>query len=83
MHKSKIISFTALDPAGPMFTYPQIENENERLDANDARYVQVIHSSIVLGSYITMGHSDFYVNGGIAQPGCLTRYKFDGFPSKI
>lgn len=65
-----------------MFTYPQIEAEEERLDASDARYVQVVHSSIVLGSYATMGHADFYVNGGVAQPGCLARFLSNGFLGK-
>lgn len=74
---------TALDPAGPLFTYPYLNDAKDRLDASDARYVQVIHSSIVLGAYPRLGHADFYVNGGVAQPGCLNELAKPGFPSKF
>lgn len=48
--------------------------KSERVDAGDARYVQAIHTSIVLGSGVKAGHADFYVDGGVAQPGCATKF---------
>ena len=42
-----------------------------RLDEGDALYVDVIHSNAgVLGTTIASGHTDFWPNGGILQPGC-------------
>ncbi|CAG9830943.1 unnamed protein product [Diabrotica balteata] len=55
-----------LDPAFPMFT---IFLRNVRLRSTDARFVQVIHTSI-LGGYENMGHADYYANRLIRQPGC-------------
>ncbi|XP_071443588.1 uncharacterized protein [Hetaerina americana] len=64
---------TGLDPAGPLF-----ENQDPvaRLDADDATFVDVIHSNgenLILGglgSWQPMGHVDFYPNGGRMQKGC-------------
>lgn len=44
------------------------------MDAGDAKYVQAIHTSIVLGSGVEAGHADFYIDGGVAQPGCATQF---------
>jgi pancreatic triacylglycerol lipase len=64
---------TGLDPAGPYF-----ENTDNivRLDAGDAKFVDVIHSDgastleIGLGLLQRSGHADFYPNGGKEQPKC-------------
>ncbi|XP_054730965.1 uncharacterized protein LOC129239480 [Anastrepha obliqua] len=59
----------ALDPALPFFRY---ENFDERIAITDADYVEVVHTSV--GSYgydQPLGHVDFYVNYGSAQPGCF------------
>ncbi|CAD6996071.1 unnamed protein product [Ceratitis capitata] len=59
----------ALDPALPFFRY---ENFDERVAITDADYVEVVHTSV--GSYgydRPLGHVDFYVNYGSAQPGCF------------
>lgn len=56
-----------LDPAGPLFTVLDTSN---RLDPTDALYVQVIHTSTLLGYDLTLGDADFYPNGGASQPGC-------------
>lgn len=56
-----------LDPAGPLFT---IDDTNDRLDTTDAGYVEIIHTCAELGFDSSIGHSDFYPNGGSAQPGC-------------
>lgn len=45
---------------------------NQRLSEDDARQVEIIHTnSFKCGSEKQMGHYDFYLNGGIDQPGCL------------
>ena len=59
-----------MDPAGPFFT---IVRSDYRLDASDARYVDVVHTNAGLGQLGTnrrAGHTDFYPNGGTSQPGC-------------
>lgn len=63
----------ALDPAGPLFTIPFLNPIVDRLDATDAKFVQVIHTSKgLLGVYADCGHQDFYPNDGIVpQSGCI------------
>jgi len=59
----------ALDPALPFFRYAK---PKERLTAEDADYVEVLHTSV--GSYgfdRPVGHVDFYANWGSQQPGCF------------
>ncbi|XP_017084054.1 lipoprotein lipase [Drosophila eugracilis] len=59
----------ALDPALPFFRYAK---PMERLTAEDADYVEVLHTSV--GSYgfdRPLGHVDFYANWGSQQPGCF------------
>ncbi|KAK7926091.1 hypothetical protein WMY93_008401 [Mugilogobius chulae] len=59
---------TALDPAGPLFTGTSPEH---RLDPTDAQFVDVLHTDIdALGFRKSLGHIDFYANGGTDQPGC-------------
>ncbi|KAL0869451.1 hypothetical protein ABMA27_007684 [Loxostege sticticalis] len=66
----KIGRITALDPAKPCFGRPGF-----RLGRNDAKFVQVVHSSAgVLGLEHPIGHVDIYVNGVLVkQPECLDR----------
>lgn len=57
-----------LDAAGPLFS---LDNPLERLDRDDAQYVEVIHTNAgTLGFLDPIGHADFFVNGGTNQPGC-------------
>uniref|UniRef100_A0A182KBZ9 Lipase domain-containing protein n=1 Tax=Anopheles christyi TaxID=43041 RepID=A0A182KBZ9_9DIPT len=66
----KLAAIIALDPAGPMFGGDQ---RSERVDAQDAEYVEVIHTNKGwLGHSDALGQADFYPNGGQSQPGCLT-----------
>ncbi|XP_054152605.1 pancreatic triacylglycerol lipase-like [Oppia nitens] len=66
---------TGLDPAGPDFQ--GLTNPAVKLDPTDAIFVDAIHTNanplitdFGLGNYDTLGHLDFYPNGGNHQPGC-------------
>ncbi|XP_054261983.1 lipoprotein lipase-like [Macrosteles quadrilineatus] len=56
------------DPAGPGFDW----QKNGRLDASDASFVDIVHTSGGWAGYFDpCGHVDFYPNGGTPiQPGC-------------
>ncbi|CAG9825648.1 unnamed protein product, partial [Phaedon cochleariae] len=59
---------TGLDPALPFFA--TLKND-WKLDASDASFVDVIHTSAgSFGKLEATGHVDFYVNGGSLQPFC-------------
>lgn len=64
---------TALDPAEPLFTDT---DPIVRLDRNDAKFVDVVHTDTLpltrggLGMPDAIGHVDFYPNGGHTNPGC-------------
>lgn len=70
---NEMARISGLDPAGPLF---QGKHEAVRLDQNDAKFVDVIHTNtevalgVGFGSSESSGHLDFYVNGGQEQPGC-------------
>ncbi|XP_055710707.1 phospholipase A1 member A [Phlebotomus papatasi] len=64
----RIPRITGLDPALPL--YIGVSND-EKLDASDAVFVDVLHTNaLVQGKIERCGHADFYFNGGILQPGC-------------
>ncbi|XP_076055975.1 uncharacterized protein LOC143034020 isoform X1 [Oratosquilla oratoria] len=74
--KGTIAQITGLDPAGPGFN--DVDRKS-RLDKEDAVYVDVIHTSgcsynttwsECLGINKSIGMSDFWPNGGEAQPSC-------------
>lgn len=51
----------------PLFITADTDN---KLDATDAQFVDVYHTnSLVQGKMEKCGHVDFYLNGGILQPG--------------
>ncbi|KAF5293054.1 hypothetical protein FQR65_LT11046 [Abscondita terminalis] len=56
-----------LDPAGVLFAFSKRE---ERLDENDAKMVQILHTTSVWGFRSSLGHVDFYFNGAFFQPNC-------------
>lgn len=68
-----ISRITGLDPAGPLFTKTE---PVVHLDPTDALFVDVIHSDGApledagFGTLTSLGHMDFYPNGGQVQPGC-------------
>ncbi|CAG2109970.1 unnamed protein product, partial [Medioppia subpectinata] len=73
LNNPKVGRITALDPAGVGFHF---KNTALRLDHSDAQIVDVIHTDAALsytegfGTADTLGHFDFYPNGGSWQPGC-------------
>lgn len=66
----KLPSIVGLDPAMPLFITASRAN---KLDESDARFVDVIHTNALLqGKIERCGHADFYMNGGVVQPGCFS-----------
>ncbi|XP_034475485.1 lipase member H-A-like isoform X2 [Drosophila innubila] len=67
--KQKLHHITGLDPAKPLFV---VVDNWERLDAEDADFVDVIHTNPPeRGVLKPIGHVDFYPNFRVAeQPGC-------------
>lgn len=69
----KLGRITGMDPAGPYFAGTE---QLVRLDFTDAKYVDIIHSDASLfvergfGIKQSIGHVDFYPNGGDNQPKC-------------
>ncbi|XP_012251299.2 lipase member H [Athalia rosae] len=64
----KIPRITGLDPAMPLFI---TVSKDEKLDSEDADFVDVFHTNaFIQGKVEASGHIDFYMNGGINQPGC-------------
>ena len=64
---NQMIFLSGLDPASPNFYFAK---NAFRLDPNDARYVDVIHTDSTFRIFLNLGHIDFFVNGGFRQPGC-------------
>ncbi|XP_042145393.1 LOW QUALITY PROTEIN: phospholipase A1 member A [Ixodes scapularis] len=69
---------TGMDPAEPYFEKMPKE---VRIDPTDADFVDIVHTDGAsffpdvlkgegLGLYDTVGHVDFYPNGGVKMPGC-------------
>lgn len=63
----KYIRITGLDPAGPSFSNKKC---SDRLCKTDAEYVQILHTTTLIGANINLGNIDFYINGGHFQPNC-------------
>ncbi|KAF2900653.1 hypothetical protein ILUMI_05532 [Ignelater luminosus] len=69
--KSKVSRITGLDPAGPLFEIPS-KSPEYRLSKEDAKFVDIIHTDGgIFGFKASIGHADFFPNGGTAiQSGC-------------
>ena len=77
---TKLASIVGLDPAGPIFEEFDQYEKTQKLYRDDADFVQVIHTNTEqLGHKETMGHIDYYLNGGAKQPadicGTIGQYK--------
>ncbi|XP_071451487.1 lipase member H-like [Hetaerina americana] len=72
-----ISRITGLDPAAPLYS---VSDTSNRLDRDDAVFVDVIHTcGGLLGFRTPIGKVDFFPNGGtIPQPGCPLDYMFAG-----
>ncbi|CAG9864880.1 unnamed protein product [Phyllotreta striolata] len=65
---------TGLDPALPGFVTLHLDG---KLDKSDAQFVDVYHTNAFFqGKVEESGHVDFYINGGIVQPGCWAQTRF-------
>ncbi|XP_049884302.1 pancreatic triacylglycerol lipase-like [Pectinophora gossypiella] len=65
----QVAYITALDPAFPLWI-----THNHKFREDDGLYTEIIHTNAGLLGYIgTLGHVDFYPNGGINMPGCDTQ----------
>ena len=72
VRNGRIDTIIGLDPAGPLF---YLRSPSGRLDSNDAEYVEIIHTNgRVTGFGLPIGHSDFFPNRGMTQPGCITSF---------
>lgn len=70
----QIPKITGLDAAKPLF---HINRPHQRLDASDAKYVEIIHTNGGrLGFFDPIGTVSFYVNGGLWQPQCGRMHVF-------
>ncbi|XP_077285281.1 pancreatic lipase-related protein 2-like [Arctopsyche grandis] len=70
LKRGKIPYITGLDPAKTYW-----KHSSERLDKQDGKYVEIIHTnSRHSGLNFSIGHNDFYPNGGYLMPGTV----FDG-----
>nr|XP_022917801.1 endothelial lipase-like [Onthophagus taurus] len=59
---------TGLDPAGPAF---ENRDPSRRLSPDDAWFVDNIHTDNLAGIARSIGHIDYYPNGGSRQNGCI------------
>ncbi|XP_060863486.1 inactive pancreatic lipase-related protein 1-like isoform X2 [Metopolophium dirhodum] len=72
---------TGLDPAKPMY---EKSGPDDRLDMTDANYVDVMHTNAGQnGLNKSIGHMDYYPNGGTKQPGCVERSDKPGACSHV
>ncbi|KAJ8940385.1 hypothetical protein NQ314_010733, partial [Rhamnusium bicolor] len=68
IESGKAARITGLEPAGPYFSSLP---PNQRLDKDDADFVDVIHTNAgIFGIKYACGDVDIWVNGGTLQPGC-------------
>lgn len=65
----KVARMVALDPARPKFE--GFEDPRVGVSQKSANFVEVIHTNAdAYGIMQPRGHLDFFINGGVSQPGC-------------
>lgn len=67
MFNKTLQTITGIDPAGPGFCNC---DSKSRISRTDAYCVEILHTTESFGCSCAMGTVDYYVNGGIVQPGC-------------
>lgn len=76
--RKKILRITAADPRNAKFEHRHV-SKRMRLSVIDAQFVEVIHTDVGnFGFTDTIGHADFFPNGGYMQPDCIL-YDDEGF----
>lgn len=71
MSRKKLLRITATDPQAAKFEHRQV-TKRMRLSEIDATFVEGIHTDVGgLGFIDSIGHADFYPNGGFGQPECV------------
>ncbi|XP_022902388.1 pancreatic lipase-related protein 2-like [Onthophagus taurus] len=64
----EVDQIVGLDPARPLFSLDSVDT---RLDPTDGKTVHIVHTnSGFQGFSSSIGHADFYFNGGSKQAGC-------------
>lgn len=81
----KVGRIFALDPAGPLFCLPFCQPINQRLDATDAKFVQVVHTTDrMLGCHVDCGHQDIRPDGGDAPSvACIIPMAFETLSPEV
>lgn len=65
---------TGLDPAMPGFS---TVTDSNKLDRTDGEFVDILHTNAFLQGVVQQsGDVDFYMNGGVLQPGCWVEERF-------
>jgi pancreatic triacylglycerol lipase len=68
VQNGRIQTIIGLDPGAPLFS---INEPGERLDFNDAQYVEgIVTNGGGAGMFEPISQATFYPNGGQSQPGC-------------
>lgn len=65
-----------LDPAGPLFK----PGDPDSLSSEDAAYTECIHTGYIFGTREAICQTDFYINTGANQPGCVSPAGIDFIP---
>ncbi|XP_022170469.1 pancreatic lipase-related protein 2-like [Myzus persicae] len=77
----QIPRITGLDPAKPQY---ENKGPNDRLYITDAHFVDIMHTNSAKNGFTkSIGHIDFFPNGGQRQPGCGSSDRATGSCSHI
>ena len=69
--RKRMARITGLDPSRLSLLHGEFKSKYKHLNFSDAEFVDVVHTGFArLAVKQSMGHADFYVNGGARQPQC-------------